>query len=215
MPRRTAAPSKTRPKTSPKQDVRAAVLEKATELTAASGFAGISLQDVATEVGVAKQSVLYHFESKEALKLAIVDHLLERANQSLSTLLGELPRSSGDRLDTILSHINDFLEAEPHAAAVFLRFLLDDDPAAVERIRTGARPWFGFLEDALKSAQRAGDVRPELDPEVAVLQVGMLVITNFALLPHSWTGKSTTEAWKRRRLRELVRAIGFILSPRA
>jgi hypothetical protein len=38
----------------------------------------------------------------------------------------------------------------------------------------------------------------------------MLVITNFALLPINWTDQPSA-AWKKRRLRELVRSIGFIL----
>jgi AcrR family transcriptional regulator len=193
-----------------KLDVRLALLKKATELIARSGLGGISLQDVASAVGVTKQSLLYHFESKEALKLAVIDHLLESSNQSLNTLLGELPSRESERLDAILRHINRYLEDEPHAAAVFLRFLLDHDRTAIERIRAGARPWFGFLEDALRLAQGSGGIRKALDPEVAVLQVGMLVITNFALLPINWTDQPST-AWKKRRLRELVRSIGFIL----
>ncbi len=190
--------------------MRTTLLHEATALTAARGFAGFSLQDVASAVGVRKQSLLYHFENKEALKLAVIDHLLERANSSLTRLLGELPANQDERLDTILSHINAFLEEEPHAAAVFLRFLLDRDEAAIDRIRSGARPWFGFLEDALRGAQSKGLVREDLDPEVAVLQVGMLVITNFALLHVDWTDKASA-SWRKRRLKELVRSINAIL----
>lgn len=193
-----------------KGDVREQLLHAATGLIGARGFAGISIQDVASEVGVTKQSLLYHFDGKDELKLAVIDHLMTRANESLNTLLGELPAHQDDRLETILSHINTFLEQEPHAAAVFLRFLLDRDQPAIDRIRSGARPWFGFLEDALRSAKGKSGVRKDLDPEIAVLQVGMLVITNFALLPINWTDKANA-SWRKRRLRELVRSIGFIL----
>jgi AcrR family transcriptional regulator len=193
-----------------KLDVRSALLQKATELIARRGIDGISLQDVAGAVGVSRQSLLYYFDTKEALKLAVIDHVMESANKSLNALLAALPGQGSSRIGAILRHVNRFLEEEPHAAAVYLRFLLDQDRTAIARIRAGARPWFGFLEDALRVAQHGGGVRKDLDPEVAMLQVGMLVITNFALMPLSWTDHSSP-AWKKRRLREMVRAIELIL----
>jgi AcrR family transcriptional regulator len=193
-----------------KTDVRSELLRAAVRLIGQKGPGAVSLQDIASEVGVSKQSLLYHFESKEALEVAVVDHLLDGANKSLTMLLGDLPSDESKRLDAILAHINGYLEAEPHAAAVFLRFLLDNEHAAIDRIRTGARPWFGFLEDALRRAQETGDIRKELDPEVAVVQIGMLVVTNFALLPLGWTDKPSP-SWRKRRLAALVRSIGYIL----
>ena len=197
-----------------KSDVRGELLRAATRLIGQKGLGAISLQDIAGEVGVSKQSLLYHFESKEELEVAVVDHLLEGANRSLTALLGDLPADESKRLEAILAHISRYLEVEPYAAAVFLRFLLDSDHVAVERIRAGARPWFGFLEDALRRAQGLGGIRKGLDPESAVLQVGMLVVTNFALLPIGWAGKPTP-AQRKRRLADLVRAIGYILFERA
>jgi AcrR family transcriptional regulator len=193
-----------------KSDVRGELLRAAIRLIGQKGLGAISLQDIADEVGVSKQSLLYHFESKEALEVAVVDHLLEGANQSLTTLLGDLPADESKRLDAILEHINGYLQAEPHAAAVFLRFLLDNEHAAIDRIRSGARPWFGFLEDVLRRAQDLGEIRKDLDPEVTVVQLGMLVVTNFALLPLGWTDKPSP-TWRKRRLAELVKSIGYIL----
>lgn len=195
-----------------KADVRTLALDAATALIGQHGFEAVAVQDVAEQVGVSKQALLYHFKNKEALKLAVIDYLLERSNKSLTELLGSLPIEEDQRLDGILEHLNRFLTAEPYAAAVFFRFLLDGDVTATDRIRAGARPWFKFIEDAVRRARTDGQLRPELDPEETVLQVGMLVLANFALLPvGGWTKKALGAAARAKRLRELVKAIGFIL----
>jgi AcrR family transcriptional regulator len=196
-----------------RRDVRTELLHEATALIAERGLGAISLQDVASAVGVTKQSLLYYFDGKEALKLAVADHVLESANRSLNTLLAELPSHSSRRIEAILEHVNRFLEDEPHAAAVYLRFFIDGDAAAVERIKVGVRPWFGFLEDALQHAQRSGGIRRDLDSEGALLQIGMLVLTNFALLPMGWTGKASPTT-RKQRLRDMVRTIELILFDR-
>jgi AcrR family transcriptional regulator len=194
-------------------DVRSAAVDSATELIAQHGYGAISVQDIAQRVGVTKQALLYHFKSKDALMLAVIDALLERANARLTRLLGELPADEEQRVEAILEHVNMYLEEEPHAAAVFLRLLLDGQGGAADRIRDGARPWFKFLEDAIRRGQSEGRLRADMAPEHAVLQVGMLVITNFALLPIGHWMRKPPAGWKRERLRELVKTIGFILFP--
>lgn len=53
---------------------------------AASGYGGTSLQRVAELAGVSKSSVLYHFDSKEALLEAAIAPALDRMDQILATL---------------------------------------------------------------------------------------------------------------------------------
>ena len=64
-----------------------------------------------------------------------------------------------------------------------LRFLLDGDEEAVAAIRDGVQPWLHFMSGELEREQLAGRARADLDVEAAVAQVGMLILTNFALLP--------------------------------
>src|SRR5262249_38333478 len=58
-------------------DVRALVIAAATRLFAAHGFDGTALQDVADAVGVTKPAVLHHFPSKEHIRQAVLDGILE------------------------------------------------------------------------------------------------------------------------------------------
>ncbi|MDN5915671.1 MAG: TetR/AcrR family transcriptional regulator [Pseudonocardia sp.] len=65
----TPPPRRGRP---PSERKRAAVLEAATEVFLREGFAGTSVDVVAAEAGVAKQTVYSHFGGKEALFLEVL-----------------------------------------------------------------------------------------------------------------------------------------------
>lgn len=192
-------------------DVRTDLLKAATRLIAERGFAGSSIQEVAEQVGVTKQALLYHFKSKDALRFAVIDEILERANVEFMRMLGSLEGPS--RVEAIIEHLRRYLEEQAQGATVILRFLIDRDEAAIDRIKSTARPWFQLLEGELEKAQHKGQVRKNLDPEAALLQIGMLVLTNFALFPLEYWTRRPPPGWRRRRLEALVTAVEHVLFP--
>lgn len=192
-------------------DVRGAALQAATRLFAERSADAVSLQQVADDVGVTKQAVLYHFGTKEALVEAVLARILDEANRRMVHMMGTLAKDEGQRMEQALSEMQGLLDAEPAAARVLLRILLDSGSAGAERLLQGVQPWLRFMVDLIERGQKDGTVRPELDPEAAVAQVGTLLLTNFALLPvHGWT-TSTPAEWRRRRLAELLRSVQTLL----
>ncbi len=86
-PRRTLDPAK-----------RAAILDGARAVFLRDGFAGGSVDDVAAEAGVGKQTVYRHFGSKEALVVALVEAMC--APDALAPPPASLPRR--ERLRALL-----------------------------------------------------------------------------------------------------------------
>jgi AcrR family transcriptional regulator len=70
----------------------APLLESALRHFASVGFDGASLQRIATDAGLSKSSVLYHFSSKEAL----LDAALRPAVDDLAVLVDEIVALSDD-----------------------------------------------------------------------------------------------------------------------
>ena len=78
---------------------RERILEEATRLFVANGYHGISMREIAAEVGLSKAGLYYHFTDKEHLLLAILmdgldqieDHL-HRATAEGGTLREQLAR---------------------------------------------------------------------------------------------------------------------------
>jgi len=59
-------------------DMPERILEEATRLFVAKGYAGISMREISEAVGVSKAGLYYHFKDKEALFMAILNANLDR-----------------------------------------------------------------------------------------------------------------------------------------
>ena len=66
------------------QGTRDRILDALEKLLLVSSVAQVTLEGVATEAGVSKGGLLYHFPSKEALLAAMVRRLGERSDQQLA-----------------------------------------------------------------------------------------------------------------------------------
>src|SRR5206468_3618995 len=67
---------------------RAAILRAAATAFAARGFAATSMDDVAAAAGVTRLIVYRHFASKEALYVAVLEHVYERLGEQLAASEG-------------------------------------------------------------------------------------------------------------------------------
>ena len=84
---------------------------------AAVGFEGASLQRIATDAGLSKSSVLYHFASKEAL----LDAALRPAVEDLHDLVGQLSDLGRDApRPGFIPHFVDYLFEHRLAIAVLI-----------------------------------------------------------------------------------------------
>jgi AcrR family transcriptional regulator len=85
------------------------IITVAADLFSHAGFRGTSLQDIATGVGCSKATLLYHFDSKEAILAALVAPAaaeLAELNGRLATLRGEAAREAAIHgfVDLVLRH---------------------------------------------------------------------------------------------------------------
>src|SRR3954462_2070635 len=85
------------------------------------GFEGTSLQAIADEVQVSKQALLYHFASKEGLREAALQQMVELWRNALPRLLSALPRPEAP-FDEALGEVMTLFRAEP----AYPRFLLQE-----------------------------------------------------------------------------------------
>lgn len=201
-------------KSAARGDVRSSALAAAARRTAEHGFLGTSLQELADDVGVTKQALLYYFKTKDALKTALVDALLEDADARFREIVAALGSAAPEKeaLGTVLDHLERYLEEAPHAAPAMLRFVLDRDEQAMEQIRERVRPWLAYVGDQIQTGRELGLVRPELTPEAVFTHVGLLVVAHFSALPlGDLEAKRPKQGWRRRRLQQLLQTIGWVV----
>ncbi len=84
---------------------REEILEAATRLFAAEGFARTDVQVVADELGVGKGTVYRYFETKEALFLAAVDRAMHQLREHVDTAVDK----EADPLDQLAAAVHAYL----------------------------------------------------------------------------------------------------------
>lgn len=84
---------------------REEILEAATRLFAAEGFARTDVQVVADELGVGKGTVYRYFETKEALFLAAVDRAMHQLREHVDTAVDR----EADPLDQLAAAVHAYL----------------------------------------------------------------------------------------------------------
>lgn len=184
-------------------DGRGKTLLAATKLLAAHGFGGTSVQDIADALGVTKQAVLHHFPSKESIREAVLDDILQHWNERLPKLL-LAATASEDRFDAVFGELFQFFFNEPDRARLILREALDR-PEVVRRLLEGpVRPWLRAVASYIDSGVERGQHHNGLDPEAYVLNV-LLFVLSAAAGVHVMPVALATEDAVKRYTRELAR----------
>ncbi|MDP7111916.1 MAG: TetR/AcrR family transcriptional regulator [Myxococcota bacterium] len=169
-------------KSSQPGDMRQRILGESTRLFAARGFEGTSLQALADAVGVRKPSLLYHFDSKEAIRDQVIDDLLNHFRDEIPRRLAAA-HGGLDRFASAVSALVEFFREDPDRARLVLREVLDQPRATQERLLTHLQPWVHMVTDYIRMGQQSGHVREDVDPEVYLMQVVMMVLGTVASAP--------------------------------
>jgi AcrR family transcriptional regulator len=195
-------------------DVRAEILRVATRCFASKGFDGTSIQVIAEEVGIRKPSLLYHFPSKEQLRLAVLDDLLARWSDVLPRLL--MAAAGGEpRFSTVMREAVGFFVEDPDRARLLVREILDRPDDMRVRLQKYVQPWVDVVADYIRRGQESGEVHELVDPEAYVLQIVNLVVSGVAAAASLEGGLLPADSPRgdpaQRHARELVRIARYSL----
>jgi TetR/AcrR family transcriptional regulator len=186
-------------------DVRTRILISANRLFAAKGVESTSLQDIADEVGVRKQSLLYYFPNKDDLHKNVLERLLSHWNEVLPRLFVASSTVRG-RIENLLSAVIAFFAEDPDRARLLTREMLDRPDAMRRMMSQHTSVWMKMVCDSLRQGQSDGMIRPDLDPEAFVLNAIHLVLAGVAhhqVMGVLLDGKSTIDRYAA----ELIRLV--------
>lgn len=134
-----------------------AILDACHRLLARKGYEAMSMDDIATEVGVAKGSLYKHFESKEALAGAVMTRLLVETRGALQAQGDRLPALARLRALLHWSLRKRLAGGVPHLPSTSrsLQQALVTDPHYLEQLTA--------LSEAISHLIRAAKATGELD----------------------------------------------------
>lgn len=161
------------PHKQPTETRQAALVAAALALAAERSPAAVTTADLAQAVGITQGAVFRHFESKEAIWVAVID----LAHQQL---LGQLQAAADAQAQPLaalravfLAHV-DFVVAHPGVPRVIFQELQHpEDTPLKARVRQLMQAYRALLTGLLQRAQAAGQLAPGTDlAAAAVLFIG-------------------------------------------
>jgi len=158
---------------------RQAILDAATDLFADRGFGAVSVQEIADAAGTHKTTVLYHFETKEALYEAVLEQALGLLAQGMGEFMrGDFKR---ERVAYLIDQQQTFFAEHPSLARLLARELLDSaNPEAY--LRRFVEPIYLPALNSLQRSIEAGLVRP-VDPALFIHDLHVQLIGYFCHRP--------------------------------
>ena len=172
---------------------RARLLGAAARAFGSVGFSGARLEDIAADAGIRRSSLLYHFDSKQTLYTAVLEHAfgeLERRMESTMTSQDSFEA----RHEQLVAGLITFERDHRPLLQVLMRSLLDHDEQGAALLQRSFVPLVDRIESFMRAG--AGDALPENFPvRAAILQqmVGHLVRSSMGPVGEMlWRGEAHT-----------------------
>ncbi|MGH8916194.1 MAG: TetR/AcrR family transcriptional regulator [Acidimicrobiia bacterium] len=157
------------------EDRRAALIRAAYEVMARDGVHRVPLQQIATEAGVSKGLLIYHFQTKDGLVLAALEWVLEATEARIRSML-----AAADDPAHAISNVVDAIWWKPEANRDFFRFYLDGvehqarSPEFDEFAGKGRSIINSFYREVIVAGVGAGVLHVE-DPTRAAIQMRAVI----------------------------------------
>jgi TetR/AcrR family acrAB operon transcriptional repressor len=174
---------------------RDSILDAAEKLFVEQGVSRTTLQHIASAAGVTRGAIYWHFDDKGALFNA----MMERATLPFECALSVLGKAEEahvlDDLRTFIVEIFRVTETNPQARRVFeiaslkVEFVSEMDAVRVRR-RQSQGDWMAQVIERLTLAQKGGQIRPDVDPQVLATGLWALMdglIRNWMFDPDSFS----------------------------
>lgn len=161
----------------------ACILEAAERVFAREGFPGASLRAIALEVGCDPSLLYYHFESKEALLLALLDKVLPPLHQELSTLASDRQRPVVERLWEVLRLFHRFMGGHAGLRAVVRGELVRGVEGLATPLHQRVLRQAEQVRTILRQGHETGELRQDLDPRLASFFLVRMFIETMDLIP--------------------------------
>lgn len=153
---------------------KAKILDAAVRGFGMGGFAATSLDEVAAAVGIRKQTLLYHFESKDDLFTAAALEAARAVYESLDGALKVNDPGGLDRLPVFIGAVRELAERRPEVFGL-IREVARAGPPLSDSVSKALRPLVDSAVGWLEKGMDDGLIRRQ-NPRAALLTIYSAVI---------------------------------------
>ncbi len=162
------------------EETRSRILESALKLFSKCGYNKASVDDICAEAGISKGAFYHHFESKQALFLALLDHWLQTIDHAIEVSKDKTAPETFTQMTEAFPYI---FETANEGLSMFLEFWLQAsrDKKIWEATIAPYRRYHKYFTSLIKKGVEEGSFA-EVDAELASR---LIVATAMGLLLQS------------------------------
>ncbi len=165
------------------QASRATILLTAAKLATTKGLDGLSIGDLAAEVGMSKSGLYAHFKSKEELELATIETAAAIFDREVLQPAAQA-QAGTERLGALAAAFISHLERKVFPGGCFFAAVaseLDTRPGpARDRVVQILGQWQSLLRQCILDAQALGEIDPQAEVAQAAFEIqAMLLAGNY------------------------------------
>lgn len=131
-----------------------ALVDAAHRLFAERGYEGVSIAEIAGELGITKQALLHHFGTKEKLYGSVLEELSSRFDVIVETHRAE-GLSPNEQFLAIMRDLFLLMNTEKNDARLIMRELLDNRTRIEDKQRWYLRPFLETLTELIQTIPRS------------------------------------------------------------
>jgi len=149
------------------------ILEKSLPLFARSGYAGVSMRDIARAVGISGAALYHHYSDKQSLYIATMGHAFADKASSIQTALDNTGTPE-QRLERFVTNFTKQIASDPDFRALLHRELLDGDETRLKLLAENI-----FLEPFKAIKQLAQDMALDCDAHLLAISMAGLILFHY------------------------------------
>jgi len=158
---------------------RQAILTHAARVGSAEGLEAVSLQRLASDLGISKSGLFAHFGSKEELHLATIDAAAQMFTDEVLRPALVVPRGIG-RVWALCNSWLSYLERGVFPGGCFFWAVAEEfdsrRPGPVRDAVLARKDYWSYsLQRAVREAQEAGEIEPSVDAEQLAWELDSLL----------------------------------------
>ena len=161
------------------EKTRQTILSHASKLASAEGLEAVSLQRLASDLGISKSGLFAHFGSKEELQLATVEEAGRVFTEEVLRPGLKTPAGLG-RVWAMCNSFLSYLSRGVFPGGCFFEAALSEFDSKPGRVRDAVVEkrgyWVASLARAIREAKPAGDVQPDVDADQVAWELGSLLV---------------------------------------
>ena len=154
-------------------DTAQVILDKSIPLFAHSGYAGVSMRDIAKSVGISGAALYHHYPDKQSLYIAAMGRAFAEKASSIKSALDDTGTAE-QRLERFITNFTKQMAVDADFRSLLQRELLDGDENRLKLLAENV-----FIEPFKAIKQLAQEMELDCDAHLLAISMAGLILFHF------------------------------------